>query len=268
MKTFFRIIKEHYIWRKQIIKLAKADIVKTYSGAALGWAWAIIKPTVMILVLWFAFSIGLRVNAEVNGYPYILWILAGYIPWFYMQGMISQGTGAIRRYKYLVTKMKFPISTIPTFVGLAVLMIQLILILIMTIIYVVCGYFPGIYLLQLPVYILFMVIFFTFWSLFSSMLSAMSKDFLNLVKSFVTPLFWLSGIMWNVNKIEIDWLHTVMLFNPVNYFVEGYRNVFIYQKWIWEDMRTFGCFMLVLLVMIILAVWAFNRTEKEIPDIL
>ena len=50
------IIKEHIAWRSQISKLAKADLMKTYNGAALGWAWAIIKPAVTIFVYWFAFS--------------------------------------------------------------------------------------------------------------------------------------------------------------------------------------------------------------------
>ena len=268
MKTLVKIVKEHVLWRKQIIKLAKADIVKTYSGAALGWAWAIIKPTVMVLVLWFAFSVGLRVDSEVNGYPYILWILAGMIPWFYMQSMIGQGAGAILRYKYLVTKMKFPVSTIPTFVGLSKLMVHFFLIGIMIAIFIVLGHFPGKYILQLPIYLIMMVVFFTFWSLFASMLSAMSKDFLNLVKSFVTPVFWLSGIMYDVSKIKVDWIQNVMMFNPVSYFATGYRNIFIYEKWIWEDLADLFCFAITFAVMVIIAVWAYNRTVKEIPDIL
>lgn len=268
MTYLIEIIREHIQWRKQLAKLAKADIVKTYSGAALGWAWAIIKPTVMILVLWFAFSIGLRVGARVNDMPYILWILAGMVPWFYMSDMISMGSGAILRYRYLVTKMKFPISIIPTFVGLSKLMVQLFLIGIMLVIFIAFGYFPGIYILQLPIYMFLMVIFFTFWSLFSSMLSAMSKDFLNLVKSFVTPVFWLSGIMWDASKVQIEWLHNMMLFNPVNFFASGYRNVFIYKEWIWENSVEFWCFFCVLIVMIVASTWAYARTKKEIPDIL
>ena len=35
MKTIFKIIKEHIEYRKQIGKMAKADIIKTYRGAAL-----------------------------------------------------------------------------------------------------------------------------------------------------------------------------------------------------------------------------------------
>lgn len=255
-------------WRHQIIKLAKADLVKTYSGAALGWAWAIIKPTVTILVLWFAFSVGLRVSGQVNGCPYILWLISGYVPWFYMQEMISGGAGAVIKYRYLVTKMKFPISTIPTFVGFSKLFVQLFLMVVVIAIFVILGYFPGIYIAQLPIYIVLMVVFFTLWSLFASMLSAMSRDFLNLVKSFVTPIFWLSGIMWDVNKIDIAWINNVLLFNPATFLSSGYRNVFIYKKWIWEDTMSLACFGIMLLLMLILALWAYKRTVKEIPDIL
>ena len=268
MNTLIGIIQDHIVWRHQLLKLAKADIVKTYSGAALGWAWAIIKPTVMVLVLWFAFSVGLRVNSEVNGYPYILWVLAGMVPWFYMSDMISQGTGAILRYRYLVTKMKFPISTIPTFVGLSKLIVHFFIIGIMLVIFIVLGHFPGIYVLQLPIYLLLMITFFTFWSLFSSMLSAMSRDFMNLVKAFVTPIFWLSGIMYDVSRIHIEWIQKVMLFNPVSYFATGYRNTLIYGRWIWEDVTSLICFLAVLVVMCIAAVWAYKRIVQEIPDIL
>ena len=112
------IIRDHIKYRKQIFKLAKADLSKTYRGSALGWSWAVIKPVVTIFVYWFAFSIGLRANKPINGYDFFLWLIAGIVPWFYMGDMITTGTKCIRKYSYLVTKMKFPVSTIPTFVSL------------------------------------------------------------------------------------------------------------------------------------------------------
>lgn len=60
------IIKDHITYKQQIFKLAKSDLIKTYRGAALGWAWAIIKPAVTIFVYWFAFEIGLRSGKPVN----------------------------------------------------------------------------------------------------------------------------------------------------------------------------------------------------------
>lgn len=74
---------------------------------------------------WFAFSIGLRAGKPVNGYPFFLWLIAGLVPWFYMGDMITGGTNCIRRYSYLVTKMKFPVSTIPTFVSISNLIINI-----------------------------------------------------------------------------------------------------------------------------------------------
>lgn len=268
LNTLKEIIKEHVDWRHQIIKLAKADIIKTYSGAALGWAWALIKPIVTIFVFWFAFSIGLRNGKPIDGYPYILWIISGMIPWFFMSDMITQGAGAIRKYKYLVTKMKFPVSTIPTFVGLSKFAIHLCLMVIVVLIFVITGHFPDIYYLQLPVYMLLMLFWFIAWGLFSSMLSSISKDFLNLVKSLTTALFWMSGIMWDVNKIQIGWLQIVLKFNPVTFVASGYRNVFIYKTWFWENPMDLVYFGIMLIVMIAGAVWSYRKLIRDIADVL
>lgn len=268
MKTIASIIKEHIEWRSQIFKLAKADIIKTYSGAALGWFWALVKPTITIFVFWFAFSVGLRQGGDIAGYPFILWLIAGIVPWFYMSEMITQGTGAIRRYKYLVTKMKFPVSTIPTFVGLSKLSIHLCLMVIVVALFLICGYLPDIYYLQLPFYMLCMVLFFILWALFSSMLAAMSNDFLNLVKSLTTAIFWMSGILWDVNTISNPWLQLVLKFNPVTFIATGYRNVFIYKEWFWQDAEGLVIFGVMLVLMTMAAVWSYKKLIREIPDVL
>lgn len=80
MRTVSEIIKEHIANRMQIFKLAKSDILRTHRGAALGWMWLIIKPTITIFVFWFAFSIGLRAAGPVNGFPFFLWLIARNCP--------------------------------------------------------------------------------------------------------------------------------------------------------------------------------------------
>lgn len=269
MHTIVEIIKDHIQYRQQIFKLAKADLIKTYRGAALGWAWAIIKPAVTIFVYWFTFSIGLRGGKDVEGFPFFLWLISGVIPWFYMNDMITGGTESIRKYSYLVTKMKFPISTIPTFFSISKFMVHLVLLAIMIIIFIAMGYPPDIYLLQLPIYMLLSFVFFTTFSLFASLLACMSKDFANLVKSLVTAVFWLSGIIWNIDTMkDIPWLKTLLKINPVTYLVEGYRNCLIHKTWIWESPKTLIAFLVILLVLIIAAVWVYRRLRKEIPDVL
>ena len=171
MSTFIEILKDHWQYRQQIFKLSISDLKKTYRGAALGWAWAIIKPAVTIFVYSFAFEIGLRAGKDVNGFPFFLWLIAGLIPWFYMNNMITSGTDSIRKYSYLVTKMKFPISTIPTFVSISKFIVHILLITITIGIFVLMGRMPTIYMLQLPFYMLLNLIFFTVFSLLSGLLA-------------------------------------------------------------------------------------------------
>lgn len=268
MSSIREIVKDHITYKQQIFKLAKADLVKTYRGSALGWAWAVIKPAVTIFVYWFAFTIGLRAGKDVNGFPFFLWLISGMMPWFYISDMLTHGTDSIRKYSYLVTKMKFPISTIPTFVSISKLIVHVILLGVTVIIFIAMGYPPNIYLIQLPFYVLLNVGFFIAFSLFASLLSSMSKDVSNLIKSFITALFWLSGVLWNVNGLKVEWIKKLLLLNPVTYLIEGYRNCFINKTWFWQEPEKLVCFLAVFLLIFILAVWTYKKLRKEIPDVL
>lgn len=185
-----------------------------------------------------------------------------------MSDMLTAGTDTIRKYSYLVTKMKFPVSTIPTFVSISKLMVHFILMIIMILIFVFMGYPPTVYILQLPFYILLMFIFFTIWSLFASLLSSMSKDFGNLVKSMVTAVFWLSGILWNPETIKIGWLKKLMMINPVTFLTNGFRNCFINQTWFFEQPKRLLYFCIITLILLIVTIWAYRKLRKEIPDVL
>lgn len=197
-----------------------------------------------------------------------MWLIAGVIPWFYMSDMLTAGTDTIRKYSYLVTKMKFPISTIPTFISISKLIVHLTLVIIMIMIFICMGYPPTIYILQLPFYMLLMFIFFTIWSLFASLLSSMSKDFGNLVKSMVTAVFWLSGILWNPETIKIVWVKKLLMLNPVTFLTNGFRNCFINQVWFFEQPKRLLYFFIITTIMLVLAIWAYRKLRKEIPDVL
>lgn len=266
--TLVDIVREHRDYRKQIFQLAAVDLMRTYRGSALGWLWAVIKPSVTIFVYWFAFSVGLRAGKDVGGFPFFLWLVAGIIPWFYMQEMLTQGSTNFKRYDYLVTKIRFPVSTISTFVSLSKLYVHIALLLIVVVLFVLFGYPIDVYFLQLPVYMALMFLFFTLWSMFASLLSAMSKDFANVVSSFVMAIFWVSGIMWDVNQITDPVLSKVLLFNPVTFLANGYRNVFIYKRWFFQDTFALMAFLIMLAGMFGLALFTFHRLRRDIADVL
>lgn len=268
LKNFALIFATHVRYSRQLFKLAKSDLIKTYKGAAMGWLWAVIKPTITIAVYYFAFSVGLRVGKDVNGYPYFLWLIAGILPWFYITEVFVGSTSAIRRYGYLVTKIKFPMCTIPTFYSMSHMVTNLALSLIVLVIFMIYGRMPDLYWLQLPLYYLMMFLFFTAWSLFAGLVAVISKDFMQLVRSFSTVLFWMSGIMYNVQSIGSGTLRRIMLWNPVTLVVNGFRNALVNKVWFWECGVEMRNFVIVYAIMCLLAVWAYHRLHRHIPDLL
>jgi len=96
----------------------------------------------------------------------------------------------------------------------------------------------------------------------------MSKDFSNLIKSFITAIFWLSGILWNINGINIGWLKNILILNPVTFIVEGYRNCLINKIWFWEEPNNLFYFVIILIILLALSLWTYKKLRKEIPDVL
>jgi len=265
MTNFFKTIGENW---SQLLYLARADLKKTYRGAALGWVWAVIKPTILIFVYWFAIALGLRSGNDYGGMPFFLWLIAGVVPWFSMSEMILQGMDSITKYRYLVTKIKFPTYLIPIFICLSKLFVHLVMLGVVIVLFWCFGYPPTVYYLQLPLYVLMTFLFFAAWSIFASPLSAISKDFSSLVRSLVTALFWMSGIIWDPRHIENPWIRKILIANPINYLVNGYRNVFIYRQWVWKDELQLAVFLLCLVIMAVLAWVIYHRFKRDIHDIL
>jgi teichoic acid transport system permease protein len=182
--------------------------------------------------------------------------------------MLGQGIHIFGRYSYLVNKIKFPLVGIPSIYAVSELVIHAGLVLALVIVYFVCGQGLDIHLVQLPFAILLMVVFWYLFSLTCSCLSALSKDFMNLVKTLSTPLFWLSGIIFDIFALGIGWLTTILAFNPVTFFATFYRCIFYDKIWIWELPETCFGMCVVFLVTLIAALVVYSRTKEEVHDVL
>jgi teichoic acid transport system permease protein len=263
--AFGKIVQENWQWRKQIGRLALFDLIKKSRGTVLSWLWLFVQPLVFVFVLWFVLEIGLRVGDQMDP-PYYLWLIAGLIPWFFMREMLSTGSDVLHRYSYLVNKVKFPIAGIPTIHGVAALIVHMGLLAVLFLIYLISGAPLDLHLLQLPLIIALMFIFFLAYSLLASLLCALSKDLANFIKAFITPLFWLSGILFDATSISIEWIKTALLFNPITFFVTSFRAAFYDKTWIWDTPEALGAFGIVLLVTLFVMAFLYKRLAEEVVD--
>lgn len=252
------------------MKLALLRQKKTYKGSDFGWAWAFVRPTMYVLVFYFAISIGFKSSKDVEGIiaPYFIWLTAGLIPWFYIRDMILGGAASFMRNKYLVTRIQYPVSTIPAIVSMSNIMVHVILLGGVFVLALLFGVKPSIYWLQIPFYTMVMILFATIWGLATGLLTILARDFYNFLSTLSMAVFWLSGILFDVNKIDNPIAQRIFMFNPVTYIVEGYRNAFTRNIWFFDQGEKLGCFLIVTFVMLLLAVWLYKKLKKVLPDII
>lgn len=268
----FSIFKEHKGFGKQIFLLAVNDLKKTYKGAAIGPFWAVIKPAFTLFVYWFAFAVGLKGSGGVEAfgttYDRFIFLLVGFVPWFFITDSITLGAKSIRMNQQFVTKVSFPVSTIMTFTAIARLFVHLFLAVIMYVILVCTGYTPDLYNLQFLLYCPLMFMFFVALTWSTAPMAAFSKDFENMIISIMSGIFWLSGIIYNSYDLGIPWLEKAMLFNPINFFANGYRNAFLYDRWFFENKLELIIFLAEFVFVFALGIFNYNRLRKTLPDVL
>lgn len=239
-------------------------------GSLLGPLWALIKPLFTLFILWFAFDIGLRSDGNVHGFPRFVFLLVGYVPWFFISESIIGGSRSLRNNSQFITKISFPVSNIMTFTALSRLYVHIVLCVLMYITLIILGYCPSVYNLQFFYYVVVMFVFFLALSWTTATFSAISRDFENLVNSIMTGLFWLSGVFWDTYGVKSDVLKVVMYFNPINYFVNGYRKSFLYNEFIFSSKYTTETivFFAEFIVIVLLGAHNYKKLRKTLPDIL
>lgn len=269
-RTVRQVISAHYKYRHQILHLAKVDKDKSFRGSDLGWVWALFRPAIRIMVYYVAMSIGFKASKNVPGVHcnYFLWLVTGLVPWFYISSMISGGASCFRKYKGIIQKTKFPVSTIPTIVMISNFRIHLIVFSCTLLMFPLMGTMPNIYWLQIPFYMLLMLIFTYLWSLTTGLLSAVSADFLNVLKTINAAVLWLSGILFDMSTIENKAAVIFLKLNPVAFIVEGYRNCLCKNIWFFEDYVNLLYFLGVTLVLFVISMKLYAGLRKKLPEIL
>ena len=261
------------IWKNRslIRELAKNDFKKKFAGSYFGILWAFVSPIISICVYWFVFTVGMRnASGEVNGYPFVLWLIAGIVPWFLFSEILSSGTDVLLEYAYLVKKIVFNISILPVIKVITATVIHLILLLFTLLLFLCTGHTPDIYLLQIPYYMA------ALWVLSAAAIFATSavviffKDLKQVVNIFLQVFIWMTPIMWQdtvmlENHPAIAW---VVRLNPMYYIVKGYRDALINHAWFWEDMGMTLYFWAVAILLFLCGSSIFTRLKPHFADII
>ncbi|MGL5152598.1 MAG: ABC transporter permease [Clostridium sp.] len=265
-KNSARFVVDCYRNRELVMKLAKNDFKTRYASSYLGIIWGFIQPLVTIMVYWFVFQVGFR-SGDVGDAPFILWFIAGIIPWFFFSDGLSSTTNVFIEYSYLVKKVVFKIEVLPTVKITSALFVHGFFIIFIFIIMTAYGYYPSVHSLQFIYYSFCMVVLVYSVSFFTSAVVLFFRDLNQIITIIINVGFWATPIGWNIEMLPEFWGRLFKL-NPMYYIVTGYRDSFIERIFIWQrpyETIYFWCFCLVTLL---LGVKMFKKLKPHFSDVL
>jgi len=252
--------------RKLLWELARSDFKKRYVGNYLGILWAFIQPVITVLILWFVFQVGFK-SVPVDNFPFILWLISGMIPWFFISESINSATGSIINQSFLVKKMVFRVSLLPIVQVISALIIHLFFVFLLLFIYIIYGKFPTIYWLQLPYYLLATIILVLSIGWFTSSVVIFFRDLAQIINVILQFGFWLTPIFWSTRMIP-EKFHFLLKLNPFYYIIQGYRDSLIYNVWFWQRWKWAVFFWSLVGLIFIFGAKVFRRLRPHFGDVL
>lgn len=249
-----------------VIQFSIDDFKNKYAGSFLGITWAFVQPLMTILIYWFIFQVGFH-SDPVADYPFVLWLVSGIVPWFFINESAVGVTPSLAEYSYLVKKVLFNINILPFTRIISCFLVQIFLVFFTVVFFALFGYMPDIYYLQLPYYMIYMILLLAGIGYCTAALYPFFKDLLQIVNIIMQVIFWMTPIVWDFN-IMSETIRRILILNPFYYVVRGYRDVFVYKEFFWEQWKMGVYYWMVAIIFVIIGRKLFRKMKVHFADVL
>ena len=258
--------------RQLIWKLAKNDFKTRYAGSTMGRVWAFVQPVVTVVMYYFVFGLIFPARAQLvaSGIeaPYVVWLTAGLVPWFYFSEALGNGTSALMEYNYLVKQVVFKISILPIIKVIAATFIHVAFAGILLVLYFCYGFGPSIYLLQLVYFSFCMFVLVLAISYTTCAVVVFFRDLSQIISIGLQIGMWATPILWNIGDIQNPLVVMLLKINPLVYIVNGYRSAIYEKEWFFRDFFSTMYFWIVTVVLFGIGALVFKRLKVHFADVL
>ena len=198
-----------------------------YSTSFLGYLWSVLDPLVMAVIYWFVFT--QIVDRAIGAEPYIVYLLAGLLPWTWFNGAVGDSTRAFIKDAKLVRSTRLPRSVWVARIVLSKGVEFVLAIPVVAIFAIVYGAQLTWGVLWLPLAIVLQAVLTLGLGLIIAPLVVFFRDLERAVKLILRFLFYASPIIYGLADLP-DGLDVWASFNPLAGIISLYRASFFPEE--------------------------------------
>lgn len=246
------------VYGQSLWLLTSRDLKLRYATSFLGYIWSVLDPLVMAVIYWFVFT--QVVEKSVGESPYIVFLLAGLLPWMWFNGAVGDTTRAFIRDAKLVRSTRIPRSVWVNRIVLAKGIEFIAAIPVIIIFAVVVGAQPTWGVLWLPLAIALQAVLTLGLGLIIAPLVVFFRDLERAVKLILRFLFYASPIIYGLSDLPAG-LDVWASFNPLAGIISLYRASFFPDQ---LDARAVVIAAAMSVVILAVGVLVFRRMERAV----
>lgn len=255
--------KDLWRYRELFYFLAWRDILVRYKQTTIGFAWALIRPLLTMIVFTLVFSKLAKLPSDV---PYPILVFAALLPWQFFANAFTDAGASLISNASMISKVYFPRLVVPTSAVIVSFVDFLISGVILVGLMIWYGFAPDWRILTLPLFILVAFAAAMGAGLWIAALNVKYRDFRYIIPFVVQFGLYVSPVGFSSNIVPEQWRLLYSL-NPMVGVIDGFRwailggNTQIY----WPGfLLSLGLVSLLLITGIIY----FRKTEKSFADVI
>jgi lipopolysaccharide transport system permease protein len=267
-QCLFNTLKEMFVNRGLVWKMAARDVSSRYRGSFFGVTWALIQPLLMLGVYTFVFSLVFKARWSENtlsnsGFAIVLF--AGLSVHTFFSEVLINATSAITRQPNLIKKVVFPTGVLPAAIVVSALVGLGINLCILILAVLVADRGLPVTSLYLPVVLAPLVLVALGLSFLLSSVGVFAKDVVQLMSLVSTALMFLSPMFYPISAIPEQY-RDLFLLNPLSVSMESLRSVLVWGTS--PDFKALALQALLGLAVFFFGTYTFNASRKGFADVL
>lgn len=266
--------EKHYwadLWRYRELFyiLAWRDVAVRYKQTVAGAAWALLQPLASMLVMTFIFGRIAGLPSEGNA-PYAIMVFAAMLPWQFFSNALSSSSQSVVNNAQLISKIYFPRLIIPTSSVVVSLIDFAIAFTILVGLMVWYQFVPSWRLVTLPLFVVLAIVAALGPGLIITALTVRYRDFRIIIPFIVQFGLYVSPVAYSTSVVRAtlgEKLFLLYSINPMVGVIDGFR---------WAilggasrlHLPGFTLSVALSLVLLIVGVWYFRKTERVFADVI